>query len=444
VAASIKTGARWKKRTLSRGAEVRVTGFSKGTYKLQVGMEAVFAPAKAIEAACAASTAATPVAPAGPAPIVPEHPATTSAATTTPSAEVPAAGGPAFGATEKIKLAVMDLGGAHNLPTETVTSLGNAVAETLEGMGPFKAISSADIRQALTFAANQQALGCDSMSCMAELGGALGADYLVTGGITYVDGTYVSQLILTSVRDSRVESRVSREYRGDTHGLFEELKSLSRMLVRNLLGQRSGRLVLTASEEGATVEVDGAILGTTPMAPIEVGGGMHEVLVRKASFVVFRKDVEIQQGGDNLVTATLIPSNEFIADYRAAAQRTRLLGWASLGSGVALGAGAGVLWYFADQGAAELDRKVASYNRQEVRTSRRYDRLEARETRVAILDGTTLVAAVVGAVGIATGVTLLLTGDDPSRYDGLTSAAVIGLRPSPVGNGLGVSFGGAF
>lgn len=77
----------------------------------------------------------------------------------------------------EIKIAVMALKGSADLPASMVDSLTALVPKkVLDGMGMFKAITSNEILQMLQMESMKQSLGCDEASCLAEIGGALGAD----------------------------------------------------------------------------------------------------------------------------------------------------------------------------------------------------------------------------------------------------------------------------
>ncbi len=66
---------------------------------------------------------------------------------------------------------------------------------------------------------------------------------------------------------------------------------------------------VTAAEPGAAVAVDGAPVGTTPLAaPIPLDLGTHTLTVRKEGFDPFEKSVEIAGGGLVAITAALVAS----------------------------------------------------------------------------------------------------------------------------------------
>ncbi|MEK7703944.1 MAG: PEGA domain-containing protein [Myxococcota bacterium] len=352
----------------------------------------------------------------------------------------------AFGDTTKTKVAVMDLRGTSDLPNEVISSLTATVAETLDGLGAFKAISTQEIQQLLSYQATKQMLGCDDVSCIAEIGGALGADYLVTGGITLVGDLYVTQLQLTRIADTRVESRVSRDFRGNKQGLFDEVRTASKMLVRELLDQRSGELHVVVSEEGATIKIDGSIVGSSPLGATQVPGGVHTLIVEKQGFVVATQDFETDPAKAVGINVTLVPSAEFVREYRAAALRTRTIAWGAMGGGALASIGAVVLYALAGRAAADLDQRIAAYNDGPDRSTAQYERLGDRQKRLAALDVGTLVSGGMGVAALGAGALMLVLGDAPDRYDNLRRDDITG---APLGvvrlpGGWGLSLGARF
>lgn len=99
----------------------------------------------------------------------------------------------------------------------------------LNALGPFEAISNADVRRMLEFEAEKQKLGCDGTdaSCLAEIGGALGAAYLVAGQVLKVEDTWLVQLQLFSIEAAKPMGRAAREYRGDLRSLDRREQDLA-------------------------------------------------------------------------------------------------------------------------------------------------------------------------------------------------------------------------
>ena len=60
----------------------------------------------------------------------------------------------------------------------------------------------------------QQLLGCDTSGCIAELGGALGADYLLVASLGKVGAAYLLNIKLMNVRSANIVLRFSQPVKG--------------------------------------------------------------------------------------------------------------------------------------------------------------------------------------------------------------------------------------
>src|SRR5881398_1613253 len=83
-------------------------------------------------------------------------------------------------APHKTKLAVLDVVDVAGNEAATARLVTQVLVGETPKLGKFEVISSSDVTQLLGFERQRQLLGCKEDSCLAELGGALGVDYLVT------------------------------------------------------------------------------------------------------------------------------------------------------------------------------------------------------------------------------------------------------------------------
>jgi hypothetical protein len=329
--------------------------------------------------------------------------------------------------TDKLKIAVMDLTLPAGTSPELASALDAAITEALDRLGAFAPISSREVRRMLELEANKQFLGCDGGSdCLAEIGGALGADYAITGSLTADARAYVLQLQLTNTRAVRVEGRASREYSGPEGGLIDTVRSVTRAVVRELLAARSGTLRVRVAEEGATIKVDDSIVGISPLAmPVSLAGGPHTVTVEKEGFVRFQRDLQTQAGFELGLEVALVPSVDYVREYRAHAGTLRVAAWTVVGLGAASLAASGVLFAKSHSDAASLNRRIDAYNAATVKTASEASDLHASEKQVARLDAAVLGAALGGAAAVGVGVLLRVFGADPDRYGPAPLATVV-------------------
>nr|WP_228530653.1 MULTISPECIES: PEGA domain-containing protein [Myxococcaceae] len=214
-----------------------------------------------------------------------------------------------------------------------------------------------------------------------------------------------------------------------------------------LLRERQGSLLVHASEEGAEVLVDDALLGSTPLkAPLPLAQGVHRLVVRKDGFISQSAAVRIEPTQLARQEVTLLPSPDYAEAWHERHGRLRI--GAYLATGAAVGALAGA--YLLDQKSTaplyrtefhprqlalaggvpspgELDAKAqavyAACGQDETACRQKLDSLSGRLQRQQW--GT----AGLAVVGLGAGVTaayLWLSGEDPNRYSGLVAGVGAG------------------
>lgn len=106
------------------------------------------------------------------------------------------------------KIAVMDVVVRAGVPTSVASVLSDGiVAEVRRRRARSQVISADEIRAMLQVVGERQKLGCrgdKDVACIAEIGGALGADQMVTGTLGKLGRTYVFSLKLIDVSRARV------------------------------------------------------------------------------------------------------------------------------------------------------------------------------------------------------------------------------------------------
>src|SRR5690606_12225097 len=92
-------------------------------------------------------------------------------------------------AAEPIRIAVVEPAGSEQVGEDARRALGALVAARLGETGAFEVITQDDVRQMISFDKLKTALSCDDeASCLAEIGGALGVPWLVSGTLAEVGG----------------------------------------------------------------------------------------------------------------------------------------------------------------------------------------------------------------------------------------------------------------
>jgi len=121
-------------------------------------------------------------------------------------ATLPLAAAGAATQAERPKLAILEVKAGQGLPPSaggTLTAIQTADAARCG----FEGVSQADISAMLAFQKQRQMLGCTDEGCLAEIGGALGAQYVLSGEAARVGSRDHLSLTLLDARRAKVIGR---------------------------------------------------------------------------------------------------------------------------------------------------------------------------------------------------------------------------------------------
>jgi len=152
--------------------------------------------------------------------------------------------GPSVANAEKPKLAVMDLLAKGGIEQQRLDVFCDILATEIRGLGEYDVITKSDIESMLGIERAKEFYGCEDTSCLAEIGGALGVQYIVSGNVALFVETYAVNLKLIDIRRARVENSVFHKIKGDEQTLLDEFPRA----VHDLFGREV--TAPPASEEG--------------------------------------------------------------------------------------------------------------------------------------------------------------------------------------------------
>ena len=339
---------------------------------------------------------------------------------------------PAAWAQERVPIAVMDLAG-RGVDEAAAGALTTEVGNTLTQLRVFRVITREDIKRMLLLEQTKaRCTGQVDAACMAEIGGALGVDYLVYGEIARFGRTYSLSLVMLDIARARAANRVNRKVT-DPSELLTEAERAAKQLVRPLLRNKRGFLVLDVVEPGAKVTIDGRLVGVSPLSGrLPLAMGAHEVVVEKEGFLAWARTIDIPPNQATVEQVALVPSEAFISEYRDRAEAIRTSAWITAGTGTLLLGTSLVLKLVADAQFDDLVSKgfvtrnptvcastVDNYNGSDYcPTAAGYENgvlgtLDSIET----MDTLALVSVLVGGASAITSAVLFIAGEDPAKYE---------------------------
>jgi len=335
----------------------------------------------------------------------------------------------ASGAPPPVKIALLEVV-PRGVPPDTAAEAGESIARAITSLGGFEVLSREDVKRVLSQQEAVQQLGADAQEgVLAKLGAALGADWLVAGTVSQIEGERRFSLVLMKVSEGRVANRAGRAL-DKKEKLLGALEDGAKILLNPLFRDESGHLTALASDDGSEVVLDEAVIGATPLRRAQVPGGFHGLSIRREGFIPYRKTIEVRRAQEVLVDAVLIPSPTFVQQYKRKARLQRIGKWVGLAAFATLGAATTYMFYDANREQGELDREhdrldgrirernLGASSAEGGKLRAEFEELQTKKNRTIGKLQSIGVALGVGAViAVAGGVYFWLTQVDGSYYD---------------------------
>ena len=103
------------------------------------------------------------------------------------------------------RVAVMDVTPRGGVSADVASTVSDALVVEVRKRSPgVNVVGAEEIRSMIGLAVEKQKLGCQEVSCLAEIGGALGAERMVTGTLGRLGETYLFAVQLIDVAHARV------------------------------------------------------------------------------------------------------------------------------------------------------------------------------------------------------------------------------------------------
>ncbi len=125
-------------------------------------------------------------------------------------------------AAEPVAIGVMEFTGSGLTPSQ-VEALADLLADEISRMGDVRVIGKSDILAMLKLEQQKRLVDCSTKECISEVGGALGARWMVSGSVNKFGQTYLLNLKLFDVERMQAIGRVSRRVTGGEEMLLTAL-----------------------------------------------------------------------------------------------------------------------------------------------------------------------------------------------------------------------------
>jgi hypothetical protein len=117
----------------------------------------------------------------------------------------------------------MELKSVGAVPVHLASVVTKLVLARLDDVDGLRTVSPDDLQLMLSVEKQKDAMGCDDVRCIAELGGALGTDYVIHGQIGLVGTQYNLTLTAIDAKHSAAVARVSNLVAGTEDALMQNV-----------------------------------------------------------------------------------------------------------------------------------------------------------------------------------------------------------------------------
>lgn len=131
----------------------------------------------------------------------------------------------------KTKIAILELKAERGLDEGLVKLLNELLLTEFGRSGEYEVIGGSDLLSLLQLEEKKQAMNCDDIGCLSELGGALGVDKLAAANIGKIGSYYLVNVKIINVREAKVERRVSYNVQGIEDKLIKAITASVQELI---------------------------------------------------------------------------------------------------------------------------------------------------------------------------------------------------------------------
>jgi hypothetical protein len=212
------------------------------------------------------------------------------------------------------KLAVMPLAG-KGVEERVTATLTDLITIAIASTKCFEVTSADEIQALLGLERMKDSLGCDNVSCMADIGGALGSDQMLTGNAGRLGDRIVLKLVLFDTKRLKVIRRAVQSLSADENTyeqgarlalwqLFPDQKLAAVLPPPQQLAPPNAVLLVETTPTGAHLTVDGKAVGFAPLQK-NLAAGSHAIQASLAGFVDVSRRIQLSADEALRVSLTL-------------------------------------------------------------------------------------------------------------------------------------------
>lgn len=211
-------------------------------------------------------------------------------------AEAPPSGDPAAdeAPARKQRVVVLELA-SLGIAGDEIESLGRYLRHSIGTIDTVEMVSPVDVQIALSKPKNKEVAACGGgPKCALQVGALVQADVVVFGSVGAMGDAFSLNLRALDVATGVEKARQTTSLSGTRHQLIPEMRLAAFRLIAP--DRIRGSLLIEIDVEGVEIEIDGLVVGVSPMQG-EVKNltpGSHVVVLRRPGYSEFQQEFEIK------------------------------------------------------------------------------------------------------------------------------------------------------
>lgn len=189
----------------------------------------------------------------------------------------------------------------QNLAAPSIDALATALGRLNVG----EILTAQELNALIDAERRADALGCNDVSCLIEVGAAAGVDRLVVGSLTRVAESLVVSLQLVDITGAKVINRVTLKWAGQDSEFTNLLGAAAELLALAATARVPGTITLSSAPSGSEWWIGQQRMDS---ATAELDVGVYSIRVEAMGYKPLRKQVIVRTGQTTVVDASLVPS----------------------------------------------------------------------------------------------------------------------------------------
>lgn len=186
---------------------------------------------------------------------------------------------------------------SSGISADEARTLTNRLHTELSRTNKYRVVEMAVVEDILRQQGLQQSGACTRDECVAEVGNLLEAEWMLTGGVGRIGGTFSVDVRMIEVKTRKIVMTVSETYRGQQEGLLDVMRTVATKLSYPGGGMPTlGAMRVMSEPDGVQILLNEKEVGTAPITISDLLPGNYSVQGKMQGYVHKPQSIDVIAG----------------------------------------------------------------------------------------------------------------------------------------------------